>query len=134
MVTRTCSGYDKALKGEDFWEFQSTEPLLPPDIPKKLRGRPKKLRRREDWEGEIVEKEGHQGEGSNNKPKILYKPKQKANVSWRNKNNEQKEATEEDIVYEADQSKVDDEQEHVPTQQRPKLTMRRRLPVSLQED
>ncbi|KAK1405606.1 hypothetical protein POM88_005211 [Heracleum sosnowskyi] len=84
--------------------------------------------------GKTVEKEGHQGERSNNKPKRPYKPKRKANVSWRNKNNEQNEVIEEYIVYEADQSEVDDEQEHVPTQRRPKLTVRRRLPVSLQED
>lgn len=37
-----------ALKGEDFWEVHSTEEMLPPDMPKKLRGRPKKLRRREE--------------------------------------------------------------------------------------
>ncbi|KAK1400714.1 hypothetical protein POM88_000319 [Heracleum sosnowskyi] len=41
----------EAIKGDEFWEFQTTDPLLPPDIPKKLRGRPKKLRRREEWEG-----------------------------------------------------------------------------------
>ncbi|WOH15432.1 hypothetical protein DCAR_0934972 [Daucus carota subsp. sativus] len=40
-----------ALKGEEFWESHSTEELLPPYIPKKLRGRPKKQRRREEWEG-----------------------------------------------------------------------------------
>ncbi|KAK1389008.1 hypothetical protein POM88_017186 [Heracleum sosnowskyi] len=81
-----------------------------------------------------VEKEGHQGERSNNKPKIPYKPKRKANVSWRNQNNEQKDATEEDIIYEIDQSEADDEQEHDHTQRKPKLTVRRRLPVSLRED
>ncbi|WOH06484.1 hypothetical protein DCAR_0625912 [Daucus carota subsp. sativus] len=41
----------EAIKGEEFWEVHSTDELLPPDIPKKLRGRPKRLRRREDWEG-----------------------------------------------------------------------------------
>lgn len=40
-----------ALPGEEYWEYHVTGPLLPPDIPKKLRGRPKKLRRREAWEG-----------------------------------------------------------------------------------
>ncbi|KAL8155503.1 hypothetical protein AgCh_000771 [Apium graveolens] len=40
-----------ALRGEDFWEMTGKAPVLPPDMPKKLRGRPKKLRRREDWEG-----------------------------------------------------------------------------------
>ncbi|XP_074338078.1 uncharacterized protein LOC141675268 [Apium graveolens] len=41
----------EALKGEEFWEVHSTDELLPPDLPKKLRGRPKKMRRKEDWEG-----------------------------------------------------------------------------------
>lgn len=41
----------EAINGEEFWEINSTDELLPPDIPKKLRGRPKKLRRKEDWEG-----------------------------------------------------------------------------------
>lgn len=41
----------EAIKGEEFWEVYSTDELLSPDIPKKLRGRPKKLRRREHWEG-----------------------------------------------------------------------------------
>ncbi|XP_074338221.1 uncharacterized protein LOC141676467 [Apium graveolens] len=40
-----------ALKSEEFWETHSTEEILPPYIPKKLRGRPKKQRRRETWEG-----------------------------------------------------------------------------------
>lgn len=39
-----------ALRGEDFWEVTDKAPMLPPDMPKKLRGRPKKLRRREAWE------------------------------------------------------------------------------------
>ncbi|KAK1388995.1 hypothetical protein POM88_017173 [Heracleum sosnowskyi] len=84
--------------------------------------------------GKTVEKEGQEGEGSNNKPKRPYKPKRKANVSWRNTNNEQKDATEEDIIYEADQSEADDEQEHDHTQRKPKLSVRKRLPVSLRED
>ncbi|XP_074366751.1 uncharacterized protein LOC141707468 [Apium graveolens] len=41
----------QAMKGEEFWTMQSCEEVLPPDIPKKLRGRPKKMRRREAWEG-----------------------------------------------------------------------------------
>ncbi|XP_074323846.1 uncharacterized protein LOC141660755 [Apium graveolens] len=41
----------EAMKGEEYWDFHSTETMLPPDIPKKLRGRPKKMRRREEWEG-----------------------------------------------------------------------------------
>lgn len=40
-----------ALKGEEFWESHSTDELLPPYIPKRLRGRPKKQRRKEEWEG-----------------------------------------------------------------------------------
>lgn len=40
-----------ALKGEEFWESHSTDEMLPPYIPKRLRGRPKKQRRREEWEG-----------------------------------------------------------------------------------
>ncbi|XP_074374630.1 uncharacterized protein LOC141715044 [Apium graveolens] len=38
----------EAMKGEEYWDFHSTEIMLPPDIPKKLRGRPKKMRRREE--------------------------------------------------------------------------------------
>ncbi|KAL8121268.1 hypothetical protein AgCh_018128 [Apium graveolens] len=38
----------EALKGEELWEVHSTDELLPPDLPKKLRGRPKKMRRKED--------------------------------------------------------------------------------------
>ncbi|KAL8144883.1 hypothetical protein AgCh_003185 [Apium graveolens] len=41
----------EALKGEEFWEIHSTGELLPPDLPKKLRGRPKRMRRKESWEG-----------------------------------------------------------------------------------
>lgn len=173
----------EALKGEDFWEFHPTEPLLPPDIPKKLRGRPKKLRRREEWEGgnrsrssqitasqvahevqrfgirkvmhcsscgqtghrknkctnpesqlkesnckkgKAFEKEGQQGERANNKPKRPYKPKRKANVSLRNKKNDEKKATDSD---------ADDEQEENHSQgARKKLTVRRKVPVSLGEE
>ena len=31
----------EAIKGEEFWEFKTTDPLLPPDIPKQLRNRQK---------------------------------------------------------------------------------------------
>ncbi|XP_074330397.1 uncharacterized protein LOC141667699 [Apium graveolens] len=44
MYLRSYSQPLEAIKGEEFWEFETTDPLLPPDIPKKLRGRPKKLR------------------------------------------------------------------------------------------
>lgn len=40
-----------ALKGMEYWEMHDYELLLPPDMPKTLRGRPKRLRRREAWEG-----------------------------------------------------------------------------------
>ncbi|XP_074357152.1 uncharacterized protein LOC141696904 [Apium graveolens] len=40
----------EAVKGEEYWNYYSEEPLLPPELPKKLRGRPKRLRRREEWE------------------------------------------------------------------------------------
>lgn len=41
----------EAIKGDEYWEIHSIEELLPPDIPAKLRGRPKKQRRKEHWEG-----------------------------------------------------------------------------------
>ncbi|XP_063949919.1 uncharacterized protein LOC135152758 [Daucus carota subsp. sativus] len=41
----------EAMKGEEYWDFHGGEIMLPPDIPKRLRGMPKKLRRREAWEG-----------------------------------------------------------------------------------
>ena len=31
----------EAIKGEEYWELKTTDPLLPPDILKQLRGRPK---------------------------------------------------------------------------------------------
>ncbi|XP_074370513.1 uncharacterized protein LOC141711742 [Apium graveolens] len=40
----------EAVKGEEYWNYYSEEPLLPPELPKKLWGRPKRLRRREEWE------------------------------------------------------------------------------------
>ena len=157
----------EALKGEDFWEYLSNEPLLPPDIPKKLRGMLKRLRRREEWErgnrcrpsqitasqvgsalqtfsgrrimhcsscgqtghrknkcpnprsehlestrkkGKIAEKEGQNGEGEKNKSKRTYKPKRKANVSWRNKMYDSKAGTENE-ADEARCNEADDEQE-----------------------
>ncbi|KAK1363518.1 hypothetical protein POM88_039079 [Heracleum sosnowskyi] len=39
------------IRGEDFWEDVEGDPILPPLIVKQLRGRPKKMRRREGWEG-----------------------------------------------------------------------------------
>ena len=41
----------EALKGEEFWEIHSTDELLPPDLPQKLRRRSKRMRRKESWEG-----------------------------------------------------------------------------------
>ncbi|XP_074366455.1 uncharacterized protein LOC141707283 [Apium graveolens] len=43
----------QALRGEDFREMTDKAVMFPPDIPKKLRGRPKRLRRREHWEGVV---------------------------------------------------------------------------------
>lgn len=54
----------QALKGIDYWDYYDEEVLLPPDIPKKLRGKPKKLRRREEWEG------GTQGNTDNTVEKV----------------------------------------------------------------
>lgn len=48
MYMKTYSTSLKALRGEDFWEFSDKAHMLPPDMPKKLKGRPKRLRRRED--------------------------------------------------------------------------------------
>ena len=31
----------EAIKGEEYWELKTTDPLLPPDIPKQLRNRQK---------------------------------------------------------------------------------------------
>lgn len=52
-----------ALRGMDFWEMHETAALLPPDMPKTVRGRPKRLRRREAWEG-----------GNQNKTKVHKEP------------------------------------------------------------
>lgn len=51
MYMKSYSISLSALRGEDFWEEKNMAPMLPPDMPKKLRGRPKRLRRREEWEG-----------------------------------------------------------------------------------
>lgn len=40
------------LRGQNIWDLTDKAPMLPPGMPKNLRGRPKKLRMREDWEGE----------------------------------------------------------------------------------
>nr|XP_017221405.1 PREDICTED: uncharacterized protein LOC108198146 [Daucus carota subsp. sativus] len=49
-----CYSYTlEALKGEEFWDDVEGDVVLPPLIVKKLRGRPKKLRRREGWEGSV---------------------------------------------------------------------------------
>lgn len=48
---RTYSYTLEPIKGEDFWDDVEGEVVLPPVIVKQLRGRPKKLRRREGWEG-----------------------------------------------------------------------------------
>ena len=54
----------QALKGVDYWEFYGEDVMLPPEIPKKLRGRPKRLRRKEEWEG------GTQGKKGNTEEKV----------------------------------------------------------------
>lgn len=41
------------IRGEDFWEDVDGDLILPPLIKKKLKGRPKKMRRREGWEGVV---------------------------------------------------------------------------------
>lgn len=41
------------IRGEDFWEDVQGDEVLPPLIVKKLKGRPKKMRRREGWEGVV---------------------------------------------------------------------------------
>ncbi|KAK1378082.1 hypothetical protein POM88_024826 [Heracleum sosnowskyi] len=41
------------IRGEDFWEDVEGDLILPPMIVKQLRGRPKKMRRREGWEGVV---------------------------------------------------------------------------------
>ncbi|WOH15557.1 hypothetical protein DCAR_0935099 [Daucus carota subsp. sativus] len=51
MYLKAYSQSISALRGEEFWEFTSACELLPPEMPTALRGRPKRLRRREEWEG-----------------------------------------------------------------------------------
>ncbi|XP_074336347.1 uncharacterized protein LOC141673496 [Apium graveolens] len=41
------------IRGEDFWEDVEGDTVMPPLIVKQLRGRPKKMRRREGWEGVV---------------------------------------------------------------------------------
>ena len=41
------------IRGEEFWEDVEGHIILPPLIVKELRGRPKKMRRREGWEGVV---------------------------------------------------------------------------------
>lgn len=48
----------QALKGVDYWEYYDEDILLPPQLPKKLRGRPKRLRRKEEWEGGTQKRKG----------------------------------------------------------------------------
>ncbi|KAK1401206.1 hypothetical protein POM88_000811 [Heracleum sosnowskyi] len=51
---RTYSYSLEPIKGEAFGEDVEGDNVLPPLIVKKLRGRPKKLRRREGWEGSVT--------------------------------------------------------------------------------
>lgn len=51
MYLESYKNYIAALRGDEFWESHSTEEMLPPHVPQKLRGRPKKQRRREEWDG-----------------------------------------------------------------------------------
>lgn len=48
---RTYSHCLEVLRGEPFWEEVDGDTVLPPPIVKQLRGRPKRQRRREGWEG-----------------------------------------------------------------------------------
>lgn len=41
------------INGEEFWDDVMGDTILPPMIKKQLRGRPKKQRRREGWEGSV---------------------------------------------------------------------------------
>lgn len=51
---KTYSHCLEVLRGEPFWEEVEGETVLPPPRMKKLRGRPKKQRRREGWEGSVT--------------------------------------------------------------------------------
>lgn len=48
---KTYSHCLEVLRGEPFWEDTLGDEILPPPIVKQLRGRPKRQRRREGWEG-----------------------------------------------------------------------------------
>ncbi|KAK1393578.1 hypothetical protein POM88_012634 [Heracleum sosnowskyi] len=48
---KTYSNYIKVIRGEEFWDDVLGDTILPPVIVKKLKGRPKKQRRKERWEG-----------------------------------------------------------------------------------
>ena len=48
----------EVLRGEPFWEEAEGDEILPPPMMKKLRGRPKKQRRREGWEGAVKKGKG----------------------------------------------------------------------------
>lgn len=50
---RTYSYCLDVIRGEDFWEDVEGDLILPPIIKKQLKGRPKKMRRREGWEGVV---------------------------------------------------------------------------------
>ena len=50
---KTYSNIIEVIKGEEFWEDVPGDTVLPPLIVKKLKGWPKKMRRREGWEGPV---------------------------------------------------------------------------------
>lgn len=50
---KTYSHCLEVLRGEPFWEEVEGDTILPPPKMKKLRGRPKRQRRREGWEGSV---------------------------------------------------------------------------------
>ncbi|KAK1353951.1 hypothetical protein POM88_047207 [Heracleum sosnowskyi] len=51
---KTYSNYIEVIRGEEFWDDVLGDTILPPVIVKKLKGRPKKQRRKERWEGGSV--------------------------------------------------------------------------------
>lgn len=61
---QTYSHTLEVLKGEEYWEDVMGDLLLPPLLVKRLRGRPKKQRRREGWEGTV---------SSGKKSRVSYK-------------------------------------------------------------
>lgn len=81
MYLRAYALSIEALRGEDFWESHNAAEMLPPHVPKKLRGRPKKMRRREEWEGRTqsrsqtesaVEEQGEPGVKRFNQGRIVH--------------------------------------------------------------